>query len=468
MLPSKPSLAIVGTFDDLCGIAAYVKTMVRLLGDHFDVKVFDLDQFLLRHPSSKVQRLAEAEIDRICDELRGFDAVNIQLEHGLFGIKPKVVLRRLTKLISSSRTLVITFHTIIPSEPAKLRSVIRSAARGRPLRGIQEFRKICENNILSDGLYRFIRREQQRRNERCPVSIVVHTRRDSRMMQVVYGLRNVYDHPLAQLDSARVAEIRSRADRSRFSGLAKVPSDAILLGCFGFLSPYKGFDTAVRAMTLLPDRYHLAIFGATHPGSTKPFAKRDPYVSKLLHLLHAGQRVLAEKKSRGINLSVDGKDLQEVITAADPADISKRVHFLGALSDEDFPAAISVCDTVLLPYREVGQSSSGPLCLGVELGKHVIATRTKAFLQAQRYYRNRYRTIDIDNHVELAQAIEAESGVITEYPLPSTYNADTNRALYVALLRGEQPQDIGFPAPAPVPSDSLHGMRRSVAARGAV
>ena len=43
MPSSKPKLAIIGTFDDLCGIAAYVKTMVRLLGDHFDVTVFDLD-----------------------------------------------------------------------------------------------------------------------------------------------------------------------------------------------------------------------------------------------------------------------------------------------------------------------------------------------------------------------------------------------------------------------------------------
>lgn len=468
MPSSKPSLAIVGTFDELCGIAAYVKTMVRLLGDHFDVTVFDLDQFLFKHPSPTVQRLAEVEVRRICRELQGFDAVNIQLEHGLFGTSPRMILRRLKRVIRSSRTLVITFHTIISGERASLGSVLRSAARGRPVRGIQEFRKLRQDNVLSEGLYRFISGEQRRRGERDPVSIVVHTRRDSRMLQIVHGLRNVYDHPLAQLDAARVAEIRSRADRSRFPGLAKVPPDALLLGCFGFLSPYKGFDTAVRALALLPDRYHLGIFGATHPGSSKPFAKRDPYVSKLLHLLHAGERVLTPRKRQGINLSVEGKDLPELMAAGDPADISERVHFLGALSDDDFPAAISVCDTVLLPYREVGQSSSGPLCLGVELGKHVIATRTRAFLQAQRYYKNRYRTIDIDNHVELAQAIEAESGVITEYPLPSAYNADSNRALYVALLLGQRPQDVGSPVPAATPVDGLHGMRCPVAVGGAV
>lgn len=468
MTSSKPSLAIVGTFDDLCGIAAYVKTMVRLLGEHFDVTVFELDQFLFKHPSPSVQRLAEEEIRTICRELRGFDAVNIQLEHGLFGTHPRMILRRLKRVIRASRTLVITFHTIIAGERAWLGSILRATVRGRPWRGIQEFRQTRHDNILSDGLYAFIRREQRRRGDRDPISIVVHTRRDSRMMQIVHGLRNVYDHPLAQLDPDRVAEIRSRADRSRFPGLASLPPDAILLGCFGFLSSYKGVDTALRALALLPERYHLGVFGATHPGSVKPFAKRDPYVSKLLRLVHAGQRLLTPRSRRGISISVEGRDLPELAASADPADISERVHFLGALSDDDFPAAIAVCDSVLLPYREVGQSSSGPLCLGVELGKHVITTRTKAFLQAQRYYKNRYRTIDIDNHVELAQAIAAESGIIKDYPLPSTYNAETNQAMYVALLRGEQPKNVGHASPNRPTAAAVPMARQPVSAAEAV
>jgi glycosyltransferase involved in cell wall biosynthesis len=460
MPSSKPSLAIIGTFDDLCGIAAYVKTMVRLLGDHFDVTVFDLDQFLFKHPSPTVQRLAEAEIRRICKALRGFDAVNIQLEHGLFGTSANMILRRIKRLIRSSPTLAITFHTILSGERATLRTIIRAALRGKPFEGIQEFRHIRHDNVLSDGLYNFIRWEQRRRGWRNPISLIVHTRRDRRMMQLVHGLRNVYDHPLAQLTPDRVAEIRSGAERSRFPGLGKLPADAILLGCFGFLSPYKGVDTAVRAIALLPKRYHLGIFGATHPGGTKPFAKRDAFVTKLLNLVHAGQPLLSPGTRRRVSITVEGKELPELMSAANPADISDRVHFLGALSDEDFPAAIAVCDTVLLPYREVGQSSSGPLCLGVDLGKHVIATRTKAFLQAQRYFKNRYRTIDIDNHVELAQTIEAESGLITGYPLPSHYNAETNRAMYIALLSGVQLKDVGGLTGSGDAAAAFHPIRR--------
>jgi len=449
MPSSKPKLAIIGTFDDLCGIAAYVKTMVRLLGDHFDVTVFDLDQYLFKHQSPTVQRLAEAEVRRICAELPRFDAVNIQLEHGLFGTSASMIVRRLKNIIRACPTLVITFHTILEGGHESLRALLRSAIRGRPLRGVQEFRQMRHDNLLANGIYRFLRQEQRRRRSRNRLSIVVHTRRDKRMMQYVHRLADVYDHPLAQLTPERVAEIRGRADRTTFPGLGKLPPDAILLGCFGFLSQYKGFDTAIKAIRLLPKRYHLAIFGALHPAGTKAFAKRDAYLSKLLAMVHAGQRLLESGKERGkkshFNIAVKSDKLPELMASANPDDLSDRVHFLGALSDDDFPAAIAVCDTVLLPYREVGQSSSGPLCLGIELGKHVIATRTRAFLQAQRYYRHRYRTIDIDNHLELAQAIEAESGVLTDYPLPTSFSAETNRAMYVALLSGEQPKNVGIP-----------------------
>jgi len=456
MPSSKPKLAIIGTFDDLCGIAAYVKTMVRLLGDRYDVTVFDLDQYLFKHASSTVQRLAEAEVRRICAELPRFDAVNIQLEHGLFGTSANMIVRRLKSIIRACPTLVITFHTILEGGHPQWRTLLRSVVRGRPVRGVQAFRQMRHDNLLANGLYRFLRQEQRRRGSRQRLSVVVHTRRDRRMLQYVHSLENVYDHPLAQLTPDRVAEIRSRADRANFAGLGQLPPDAILLGCFGFLSSYKGFDTAIKAVRLLPKRYHLAIFGALHPGGTKAFAKRDAYLSKLLAMVHAGQRLLESGKERGkkspFNIAVEGDRLPELMASSNPDDLSARVHFLGAVSDDDFPAAIAVCDTVLLPYREVGQSSSGPLCLGIELGKHVIATRTKAFLQAQRYYRNRYRTIDIDNHLELAQAIEAESGVVGDFPLPTSFSAETNRAMYLALLAGEQPKNVGIPDHADLPA----------------
>jgi len=40
-----------------------------------------------------------------------------------------------------------------------------------------------------------------------------------------------------------------------------------------------------------------------------------------------------------------------------PKDLSDRIHFLGPQSDVDFLAGMAICDAVVFPYLEVGQSS---------------------------------------------------------------------------------------------------------------
>ena len=65
-----------------------------------------------------------------------------------------------------------------------------------------------------------------------------------------------------------------------------------------------------------------------------------------------------------------------------PKDLSQRIHFLGATGDEDFLAGMAICDAVVFPYLEVGQSSSGPISQALELGCRVIASRTHTFLNS--------------------------------------------------------------------------------------
>ena len=101
----KPRLAIISTFDELCGIAGYTKALVPQLDDYFDVTVFDLDQFFFRSEAKSVQKLADIEISRICEELRDFDVVNIQLEHGTLGRTKKAIFRRFEKIVKASPRL---------------------------------------------------------------------------------------------------------------------------------------------------------------------------------------------------------------------------------------------------------------------------------------------------------------------------------------------------------------------------
>ena len=50
----RKKLALISTRDELCGIAAYTRSLERQLGDIFDVRVFDLDQYLLRSTHGRI------------------------------------------------------------------------------------------------------------------------------------------------------------------------------------------------------------------------------------------------------------------------------------------------------------------------------------------------------------------------------------------------------------------------------
>src|SRR5437899_3892101 len=79
---ARASLALVSTYDQLCGIAAYTRSLEKQLGDIFDVTVFDLDQYLLGSTHRRVRKFGDQHIQDICREIRTYDAVNLQLEHG--------------------------------------------------------------------------------------------------------------------------------------------------------------------------------------------------------------------------------------------------------------------------------------------------------------------------------------------------------------------------------------------------
>src|SRR5207248_2488418 len=111
-------------------------------------------------------------------------------------------------------------------------------------------------HLLSAGIASRLRRAQRFK----PVALIVHTRRELAHMKYVHGMRNVYDHPLSFLSADETEEIRRTASRERFAVLDSVPTEGKLIGVFGFLGRYKGFETVVRALHHLPKDHHLLIF----------------------------------------------------------------------------------------------------------------------------------------------------------------------------------------------------------------
>ena len=262
-------------------------------------------------------------------------------------------------------------------------------------------------NLLSAGIASRLRRAQRFK----PVTLVVHTRRDLWHMKFVHGMRNVYDHPLSFVDAAEAQEIRRAASRAKFPVLDAVPAQSKLIGVFGFLGRYKGFDTVVRALHHLPEDYHLLIFGGVHPNEIKPHQPIDPVVSSLFDAGYVDTSVVERTRTSdgatapAVSVAVDGSMRDLLIEH--PKDLSSRIHFMGAQSDADFLSGMAICDAVVFPYLEVGQSSSGPISQALELGCRVIASRTHTFLQFARYHQNMIEFFDIGNHLELAGRILA-------------------------------------------------------------
>ncbi len=436
---ARPRLALISTYNELCGIAAYTRALERQLADVFDVRVFDLNQYLLRNTHGRVRRFGDRHIQEICRELKDFDAVNLQLEHGTLGRSARDIFRRFSWIVRAAPRLSVTFHTMFDAAAFDYARWLRAIARLRFGEATAMRAEYTRTHLLSAGVASRLRRAQRFK----PVAVIVHTRRDMWHMKYVHALRHVYDHPLAFLDRVEAAEIRRTASRRQFPVLDAVPDQAKLVGVFGFIGRYKGFETAIRALHHLPDDHHLLIFGGIHPNEIRLHQTIDPVVAKLFETgfidTSFAERpgAMPTSTAPAVSVAVDAS-MRDLLTRH-PKDLSPRIHFLGATSDADFLAGMAICDAVVFPYLEVGQSSSGPISQALELGCRVIASRTHTFLQLGRYHSEMIEYFDIGNHLELAARIAARP----QYDLAArrlAFNVETNKAVYLGANSARPPR----------------------------
>jgi glycosyltransferase involved in cell wall biosynthesis len=182
----------------------------------------------------------------------------------------------------------------------------------------------------------------------------------------------------------------------------------------------------------LPDEYHLLIFGGVHPNQIERHVAIHPYVAALLNDARIDATLydyMHGAPTIGLNLNIE-RHLHDLF-GKHPRDLSNRVHFMGALDDKDFLAGMAICDVVVLPYLEVGQSASGPISQAVELGCRVIASRTHTFLEFARYHPDTVEFFDIGNHLELAERVAARRRYAARRDRLA-YTVETNKAIYLA------------------------------------
>lgn len=415
LAPRRERLAIVSTSDRLCGIAAYTHALKRQLTNIFDVTVFDLDQDLLRSRHRRVARLGDLLIRDICRSLADFDAVNLQLEYGTLGQTPDDICRRFAWLVAAAPRLSVTFHTVKQPTAFPIADFSKAIATLKMRRAGDIYGAYRRNRLLSLGVARTLRQAERRK----AVSIIVHSRRDASDFRHAHGFAQVFEHPLVFLSSIQAQEALDQATRRRFPLLDKLPDDAVLVGVFGFLNDYKGFGTAIRALYHLPKTHHLLIFGGIHPNEILPHQPIHPYLLSLLDDAHVDARPGAKNQKRKSPKNQNSLDL------------SDRIHFMGAPEDADFLAGMAICNLVVFPYLEVGQSASGPISQALELNRRIIASRTHTFLEFAAYHPGTVEFFDIGNHLELADRILARPQYAARRELPR-YTVETNKATYLA------------------------------------
>ncbi|HTW50456.1 MAG TPA: hypothetical protein VME45_01005 [Stellaceae bacterium] len=427
-------LAIVSTRNQLCGIAAYTKALERQLSNLFDITVFDLDQYMLRGRHKRVRALGDRHIKEICNELAGFDAVNLQLEFGTLGHSTKDIYRRFRWIVDAAPRLSVTFHTLKRPPTFSWPDFFNAIITLKWRRAYEVRAHYRREQTLSEGIARHLRRAQRRK----PIDIIVHNRRDLSDASHLLGLKNVHHHPLAFLSATEIETIAGQAKRQRFPLMEPLQDTCKLVGVFGFLNNYKGFETVIRALHHLSPDHHLLIFGSTHPNEIQTHQLLHPYIASLLTEGRVDATLydqIAAGPRQSFNLTFDIERHFADLVGRHPRDLSGRIHFMGAVNDADFLAGMAMCDAVVMPYLEVGQSSSGPISQAVELGCRVIASRTHTFLEFAHYHPNAVEFFDIGNHLELAERIVARPQYAARRE-PPRYTVETNKAVYLTANSG--------------------------------
>ncbi len=392
----KIKLLVVSSYERPCGIAQYVEHLeiaLRNIPD-LEVTIASLPVDILRSDDLLARRKSKVIIDKICRQCREADVVSIQFEHGLFGKSPFTIFRRLKKIIKASKRVIVTHHTGMA-----IKMNVRPSLSSLKLLVRNFKRNYVITRLLKLG------------NKRNNVYHIVPTFDDKANM-VLYGQtkeNHIFVRPLSFIteqakNTYKTADIKEQ--RVKYFGSDMEGQK--LIGVFGFLGATKGIETAINALSCLPENYQLAIVGGLHPESVTPYKLEQNYITKLTTLIK-------EQK-----------------------DIMNRVHFVGSVNNDEFNKLMNMCDMVAMPYAEVMQSSSGPAGIALDLGMPMLCSNNRCFKELEKFAVDCLVFCEISNHLEFARKAKLICERVTNNSEPnneyrSKYNVETRAQLYREL-----------------------------------
>jgi glycosyltransferase involved in cell wall biosynthesis len=402
---SFKKLAIISSYAESCGNAAFTKILhdsIEQTHSNIQVEVIELDLPLLQSIDKNVRKKAELHIDDICQQLKSFDCVNIQMEAGLYGTLPSDIVKRFSKIVSVNKNTTVTLHSprIVSSSQSTTRAGIKKLLTFKIKSGLKD--------IIGDQLSQIHIRINKKIVTACiknNAKIIVHTLRAKKQLDRFFSYKNVAVHPLKMVPSTYRSSNTTLDD---IKSQTKIEENAVIIGMFGYLSAYKGHTDALDALKLLPANYKLFIFGRQHPQTLKSNGIVDQYLDKLI---------------------------KKVIKSDE---LKNRVFFLGELNDQDFLDVASNVDISWLPYYENGQDGSGIASICLELSPRVLCSSSFAFDELFKLikYRNSMR-FDIGNIAEMALKTKMMMNMEKiEYPyeINNDFSIETQANIYCQTI----------------------------------
>jgi glycosyltransferase involved in cell wall biosynthesis len=439
-----PKLAIVSTYNENCGNASYTHVLKKSFEEHVEVDVLPLDIFLIQKTSPLFRPAADAHIKRMAEALANYDYVNIQFEAGLYGSTVPDIKRRIRQLIQAAPNLIVTMHRVDVGH-ISFRQAISDSLRLRSTRRFREMLSARRFSRLYRQIINMVRRESSRKN----AWIKVHTRRERRVVTEIFGFEKCFDYPLAFLNEEERRDAWAHSDRAAFKRKYGFAETDKLIGLFGYISEYKGIETAIKAIAELPDDYKLVMFGSHHPQSLQANTQLHPYLASLIELIDdiAAERYAADLRTARLRRASAPQQIR--VGAVEEAlpeprmPLSERVIFAGNLPDPEFIEALRLVDAAVLPYLEVGQSMSGVVVLGLEAGARLICAQNHSFAEVKRYFGEVFTSFDMGNYIELAQRIRTYAESAGEWDFPEARDRAFER-YNIRLSAREQLERFGF------------------------
>jgi glycosyltransferase involved in cell wall biosynthesis len=393
MSSKKTKLLVVSSYRRPCGIAQYLEHLEIPLREQafFDVEIAALPVDLLRANARHAQAVSRRVIEEIAKKAREADVVNIQLEPGLFGLTPKKIWERLDSVLGASRKVILTYHTVPPTQVEYFDFT---------LSGLRRAVQIWRSNYVFKRLYARILTKPKK------FFHIVQTSREAKNLEMIgFPKENIGHHPLAFLNQDQQLRFSEQREQNRKLIKSEYSISGKILGCFGFLSSYKGIEIAIRAMNYLPEDYHLLIVGGLHPEGIERGKAEQPYIKKLMAEIEK-----EDYESRLKSLLAGGAETVTPRVGKKSEDLVSRIHFCGSPDNEEFNRIMSSCDAVLLPYAEVGQTSSGPAAIALDMLLPTHCARTHCFRELDKYEPGILSFFEIGNYIELAEKIRLGDG----------------------------------------------------------